>query len=58
MFVLDERVQGCKGKIPYLTWDEAARVAKRLQRYRSEFTKPYRCKFCSGWHTGHPRKAR
>lgn len=45
----------CIGKIRHKTSAGAEAHAKEL-RDKGERVWPYRCRFCGGWHVGHPSK--
>ena len=47
----DARLSMCSGKEPFLTFDRARAVAKRVRRRRSAM-QPYKCPFCQHWHLG------
>lgn len=54
------RRNACDGKTRHAT-EQAARAAigSLLRSAKSPigYINAYRCEFCSGWHTGHARKA-
>jgi len=48
------KARACKGKVKYGTMGEAALAAKSAERhYRAWFT-AYQCRYCGGYHFGHP----
>jgi len=55
----------CSGKQRYASWNEASDVlGYRKKRKRRSHTgsahgdemKPYRCRYCQGWHVGRDRR--
>ena len=46
----------CEGKVRH-TSRAAAMVAVAYHAKRGHYTTPYLCKFCKGWHVGHPTTA-
>jgi hypothetical protein len=48
--------RGCTSKAVYLTRREAKSLVRNGRRGYAGL-KPYRCRWCSGWHLGHPRRA-
>ncbi len=42
----------CLGKVAYLDWDHAKKIAKKIRRNRSARAMVYRCRFCRGIHVG------
>lgn len=48
-----ERQQwGCAGKWQFMTWADAERSAKRLNRRSQQRVRPYVCRFCGRVHLG------
>lgn len=43
---------GCKGKIPYQTWEEAKRGARTMHKQMHRQFDVYRCRFCDTFHIG------
>lgn len=48
--------RGCTSKAVYISRREA-RSTSRHGRGQDGSLRPYRCRFCDGWHLGHPRRA-
>jgi hypothetical protein len=48
--------RGCTSKAVYLSRGEAKSLVRNGRRGYAGL-KPYRCRWCSGWHLGHPRRA-
>ncbi|MFE3202144.1 hypothetical protein [Embleya sp. NPDC059237] len=49
------RITSHDGKVPYFSRRAAKRVASRLRRLNIDRRlQPYRCRFCTCWHLGHP----
>lgn len=46
----------CEGKVRHATRDVAMGAVRKLAR-RDIYTVPYLCRFCGGWHIGHPSAA-
>ncbi len=46
----------CEGKVRHAT-RELAMVAVAYHAKRGQYTTTYLCKFCRGWHVGHPTTA-
>jgi hypothetical protein len=55
---LEER--SCKSKVRHETKAKAVKAANRFnsnnQCKKKDQRKPYRCRFCEGWHIGRPSK--
>lgn len=49
------RRKGCEGKIRHETYGEAAHHRRRLRKPDIDI---YHCRFCGGWHVGHPGSRR
>jgi hypothetical protein len=47
--------RSCTSKTMYVSRGEAKSVA-RQGRLQDGSLRPYRCRFCPGWHLGHRRK--
>lgn len=50
------RLRSCVWKIRYHTALEAVRAAARACERSGDYIAPYSCRFCHGWHIGHPPK--
>jgi hypothetical protein len=48
--------RGCTSKAVFISRREAQSLL-RNGRHGSIGLKPYRCRWCEGWHLGHPRRA-
>jgi hypothetical protein len=48
-----QRQRACEGKVRY-GQARAKRVAHDMREKYQEVLLPYQCKFCGGWHVGHP----
>ncbi len=48
--------RGCTSKAVFISRREAQSLL-RNSRHGSTGLKPYRCRWCEGWHLGHPRRA-
>lgn len=42
----------CLGKVAYLDWTHAKKIAKKIRRNQSARAMVYRCRFCRGIHVG------
>ena len=49
-----QRRKACEGKIRFTDHLAAERAASSHVRKYHEWMRAYRCKFCSGFHVGHP----
>lgn len=49
-----QRRKACEGKVRHSGPDAAFAVMRALTRRRLDHGKPYPCRFCKGWHIGHP----
>jgi hypothetical protein len=49
--------RSCGGKIRLTSRGEARGAARYLVRPSSGTVRPYCCRFCDGWHVGHPMKS-
>jgi hypothetical protein len=47
--------RGCTSKSLFVSRGEARSAARHGQRQDGSL-RPYRCRTCSGWHLGHPRR--
>lgn len=48
------RKKACYGKIKYATMTEAAEAARSAERHYKAWLTPYPCRYCGGFHFGHP----
>jgi hypothetical protein len=51
-----QRRKSCEGKIRFTDYISARRAATSHQYAYGQWMNPYPCKFCHGWHIGHPPK--
>ncbi len=49
--------RSCRGKVQFATRWEARAAARDIVRRVGGTVMPYHCRFCDGWHAGHPMKA-
>ena len=52
---LPPRERGCTSKAMFLSRREARSISR--QPWASSGLKPYRCRWCDGWHLGHGRRS-
>ena len=52
------RRKQCDGKIRHKTKEDAHSARYSLQKKTGEWLRIYKCKFCGGWHVGHPSARR
>lgn len=48
------RKKSCDGKVKYINEEDAERSAKAVHRKTGHWIEAYHCKFCGGFHIGHP----
>lgn len=48
------RHKACDGKIRYEQRETAEQAAQSLAQYKHQWINAYHCRFCKGWHIGHP----
>lgn len=48
------RRNGCDGKIRYASKDAADQAARRASKQSGQWISGYGCRFCKGFHIGHP----
>ena len=46
--------RSCRGKVRLGTRGEARGAARAIVRREGGTVLPYHCRFCDGWHVGHP----
>ena len=46
--------RSCRGKVRMTSRGEARDAARHLVRRSGGTVLPYHCRFCDGWHAGHP----
>lgn len=51
------RRKSCEGKIQFPDKETAMKACYSYKRKFGQFMTAYPCKFCSGWHFGHPPKS-
>ena len=51
------RISQCTGKVKFDTFTMAEQVASRKTRRHEMRPKPYRCRFCGGFHIGNSNRA-
>ena len=50
--------RSCRGKVGFTSRGEARGAARGLVRRGGGTVMPYHCRFCDGWHVGHPTMRR
>jgi hypothetical protein len=50
--------RSCRGKVRMTSRGEARGAARDLIRRGGGTVLPYHCRFCDGWHVGHPMRSR
>ena len=50
--------RSCRGKVRLTSRREARGAARYLVRLSGGTVLPYHCRFCDGWHVGHPMTRR
>ena len=46
--------RSCLQKVAYVSRGEARNAAHAVEGCHGGRLKPYHCRFCGGWHVGHP----
>jgi hypothetical protein len=48
------RKKSCDGKVRHLSRESAVTARRHVRKSSGEWLNEYKCKFCNGWHFGHP----
>lgn len=48
--------RSCRGKVRFGSRGEARAAAGAIVRRSGGTVMPYHCRFCEGWHAGHPMR--
>ncbi len=48
------RAKACDGKVRHASQQDAQHACFLTKKRLSEWLIAYKCKFCKGWHVGHP----